>query len=339
MGDDERYDPLLLNIAQRCTEGFPELLDVFLGFLRRKTDAFDPPGGYPQLEKAFVGALKRQYEAAQRKKAAKAAASVPSKKVDAKTTATAAPSAAIAAPTSAVGAPKSAAAELVAAPKEEVIEMNADGSFDLTAKKSGGSASSAAFSGASEATAASVAAASASGAEPAKPAGAGTARAAGGASSAPSARSAGPSEAGSAAAVSAHPSAQPSAARADADATTHVGGAGGSSEVGDSGEGGKGAKPVGNGGVTDRYTWTQTLGDVTVLFQLPAETKSRDVTVDIKNRSIRVLLRGRAGPLLEGSLHKRVKPEDCTWTLGACVAPLLLRCGAAVASAGMLLLL
>jgi hypothetical protein len=72
---EERFDGVLLSIAQvpllKPTEcslwansnsfrfalqniskehgGIAELLDVFLGFLRRKTDAFNPPGGFPQL--------------------------------------------------------------------------------------------------------------------------------------------------------------------------------------------------------------------------------------------------------------------------------------------------
>lgn len=66
--DEERFDGVLLSIAQNISKehgGIAELLDVFLGFLRRKTDAFNPPGGFPQLESSFVEALKRQYDVGQ----------------------------------------------------------------------------------------------------------------------------------------------------------------------------------------------------------------------------------------------------------------------------------
>ena len=65
---EEQFDALLLGIASR-TSGIDDLLDVFLGFMRRKSDAFNPPGGYPQLETAFVAALKRQYGLAEAERA------------------------------------------------------------------------------------------------------------------------------------------------------------------------------------------------------------------------------------------------------------------------------
>ena len=91
---------------------------------------------------------------------------------------------------------------------------------------------------------------------------------------------------------------------------------------------------MGNGGTCDRYSWTQTLGDVTVLFPLPAGTTSRELRVDIKPAALSVARAGAsAAPLLAGKLHKRVKPEDCLWTLGAfcvdgcCVVMLCGQCG------------
>ena len=73
---------------------------------------------------------------------------------------------------------------------------------------------------------------------------------------------------------------------------------------------------MGNGGTCARYSWTQTLGDVTVVFPLPAGTASRDVRVEIKATSIAVSSPpASATPLLAGRLHKRVKAEDSLWTL------------------------
>ena len=55
--EDERFDGTLLAIAQHV-EGVDALLDTLLGFLRRRTDVFRPPGGVAQLEATFLeGAL------------------------------------------------------------------------------------------------------------------------------------------------------------------------------------------------------------------------------------------------------------------------------------------
>ena len=71
----------------------------------------------------------------------------------------------------------------------------------------------------------------------------------------------------------------------------------------------------GNGCTTDRYSWTQTLQDVSVAFPVPAGTKGRDVTVEIRATHARVLLKGAPAPLLDAPLHKRVRTEDSSWTM------------------------
>ena len=47
--------------------------------------------------------------------------------------------------------------------------------------------------------------------------------------------------------------------------------------------------PEGNGGRTDKYTWTQTLSEVTVNIPLPTGVKSKMLNVDIKNTKLKVL--------------------------------------------------
>jgi hypothetical protein len=74
----------------------------------------------------------------------------------------------------------------------------------------------------------------------------------------------------------------------------------------------KGAKPVHNGGITDKYTWTQTLQELQIVFSaeqlglapgLPL--KSRDLNVDVKKKHLKIALKGKT-PLVDGELHKEV---------------------------------
>jgi hypothetical protein len=333
---EERFDQYLLGIAQHC-EGFEvrgpsfrrwkalatasiddrmscrrwyyvltaffhvqDMLAVFLGFLRRKTDAFNPPGGYEQLEKVFCGALRKQFDTAQREKKAKEAAkekkaatvassTSSSSKPSSVAAATSAPASASSSTTAAKPASAQTAAKTAApapAPQEDdVIEMGADGTFDLSSSKAPvPSATSSASTGSSSKPASTAATADADGDT-----------AMGGTSTAPALSSAG------------------GAASTDASASGAAAGSGnGSDHAADKkeGEGEDEEKervppPLGNGGSTDRYKWTQTLGEVsgvgpyvtlgdrlclgvqmTVEFPVPGNIKSKDVTVDIKVGSV-----------------------------------------------------
>eukprot|EP00992_Anisonema_acinus_P009043 TRINITY_DN5229_c0_g1_i1.p1 TRINITY_DN5229_c0_g1~~TRINITY_DN5229_c0_g1_i1.p1 ORF type:complete len:318 (-),score=76.80 TRINITY_DN5229_c0_g1_i1:140-1093(-) len=83
----------------------------------------------------------------------------------------------------------------------------------------------------------------------------------------------------------------------------------------DAEEEGKGLKPnVGNGGETETYYWTQTLGDVEIRVKLPHRCKGKDITVDIGKTTLKVGLKGQA-LLVDGELCASVKMEDCFWTL------------------------
>ena len=74
------------------------------------------------------------------------------------------------------------------------------------------------------------------------------------------------------------------------------------------------APTAGNGGVTDRYVWTQTLQDVSINFPVAGSVRGKDITVDVKNRSLSVSVKGMP-PLLSVDLGKRVKAADASWTL------------------------
>ena len=67
--NDERFDGLLLNMAQQH-QGIDALLDSMFGFLRRKTDFFTGPGAagardallraYERQERVVAASLKQQ---------------------------------------------------------------------------------------------------------------------------------------------------------------------------------------------------------------------------------------------------------------------------------------
>lgn len=53
---------------------------------------------------------------------------------------------------------------------------------------------------------------------------------------------------------------------------------------------------VGNGGRTEKYEWTQTLQELSVVVPVPEGSKSRDVVCDITKSKLRVGIKGQ--PLL-----------------------------------------
>lgn len=64
----------------------------------------------------------------------------------------------------------------------------------------------------------------------------------------------------------------------------------------------------------DRYSFTQTLSEVTVLVPVPPGTKGRDCDVCIERSHLRVGVKGQP-PLIDGKLYAAVKPEECAWTV------------------------
>jgi N-terminal conserved domain of Nudc./CS domain len=83
--------------------------------------------------------------------------------------------------------------------------------------------------------------------------------------------------------------------------------------------------PVGNGGSTDRYKWTQTIDECTVLVAIPEGIRGRDLQVELQSDRILVCEKVRqsdtdgsgAEPriFLEGPLTHRIVPSESTWTL------------------------
>eukprot|EP01084_Bolivina_argentea_P130459 230297_1 len=75
-----------------------------------------------------------------------------------------------------------------------------------------------------------------------------------------------------------------------------------------------GLQPEGNGGKTDTYVWTQTLGELSLTVPVPPGTKSRDVVCNITSKKLKVGMKGQ--PLIvDGELYKKVIVDDSFWTL------------------------
>ena len=64
--------------------------------------------------------------------------------------------------------------------------------------------------------------------------------------------------------------------------------------------------PSANGGVGPGYCWEQTLGAVTLLVALPAGTTSRGVECVVKDRWLRLALKGAAAPIVDAPLAAAV---------------------------------
>jgi len=97
-------------------------------------------------------------------------------------------------------------------------------------------------------------------------------------------------------------------------------GAGGDEEKKDEEDGAKSDEdskeppPLGNGGTTDKYTWTQTLSTLEVYVNVRPGVKAKQIVCDIGGDTLKLGVKGE--PLiLEGKMHAKVKADDCMWTL------------------------
>lgn len=77
----------------------------------------------------------------------------------------------------------------------------------------------------------------------------------------------------------------------------------------------KGAKPnSANGGSTDKYTWEQTLGDVTVNVQIPKGTTAKMLDVVLTQKKLSVKIK-KGATILEGEWSKPIKVDDSLWSI------------------------
>lgn len=87
-----------------------------------------------------------------------------------------------------------------------------------------------------------------------------------------------------------------------------------SPEVEEDDEKDTGPAPIGNGGETESYVWTQTLGEVIVNVTVPEGTRSKMVDVVMTSTKLVAGLKGQ-NPITEGELFKKIKLDDSFWTL------------------------
>ena len=79
--------------------------------------------------------------------------------------------------------------------------------------------------------------------------------------------------------------------------------------------------PVGNGGSTSRYQWTQTVEEVSVATALPEGTKGKDLNIVMKPSSLSVKMKRPAkegeepATILEGTLSEKIRLDESTWSL------------------------
>mmetsp|Transcript_6695 Transcript_6695/g.13489 ORF Transcript_6695/g.13489 Transcript_6695/m.13489 type:complete len:338 (+) Transcript_6695:158-1171(+) len=74
---------------------------------------------------------------------------------------------------------------------------------------------------------------------------------------------------------------------------------------------------AGNGGVTDRYHWSQTLEELTIHLNIPQGTEAKQIECSLQASKLRVALKTSGQVLLEGAYPnpERVKPDECFWSV------------------------
>jgi len=70
----------------------------------------------------------------------------------------------------------------------------------------------------------------------------------------------------------------------------------------------------GNGGSTDKYTWTQTLEELHVYIPVHKDVKTKDLTMKLETTHALVGLKGQP-PIIDADWSEKIKADDTIWTL------------------------
>ena len=75
--------------------------------------------------------------------------------------------------------------------------------------------------------------------------------------------------------------------------------------------------PVGNGGSTKDYKWTQTIQEITIAMPLPSnpDTRAKDLNVQIKQSAIEVNHKLLDKSLLNGEFIDKIRVDESTWSI------------------------
>ncbi|KAI9914527.1 hypothetical protein PsorP6_008136 [Peronosclerospora sorghi] len=75
-------------------------------------------------------------------------------------------------------------------------------------------------------------------------------------------------------------------------------------------------KQLGNGGVADNYSWTQTLEDISIQMVLRNHTQAKDLECQIEStRLILTLKSGQTKLLLAGEFPGKIRADESIWSL------------------------
>ena len=72
--------------------------------------------------------------------------------------------------------------------------------------------------------------------------------------------------------------------------------------------------PIGNGGKTDKYIWTQTLSEVTINIPMVENVNKKMLDIQIMSKKIRIGIKSKP-PIIDGEFPEKIKPQDTVWTL------------------------
>ncbi|RDL30980.1 HSP20-like chaperone [Venustampulla echinocandica] len=62
------------------------------------------------------------------------------------------------------------------------------------------------------------------------------------------------------------------------------------------------------------YKWTQAIGDLDVIIELPGNIKGKDLNVDIKKKKLFLAVKGQE-PIISGDLPHEIHVDESTWTI------------------------
>ena len=72
--------------------------------------------------------------------------------------------------------------------------------------------------------------------------------------------------------------------------------------------------PIGNGGATDKYIWTQTLSELSLSLPLPANTRGRDLNVVMSKSHLKIAFKS-GSIIVDDDLSKSIIVDDSFWTI------------------------